>query len=109
VAKPGAGHRRREFANANWEHDRRDKRILDMWMRCYSQGEIAEAAGISQPTVAEVVSEFSDVKKLIKSDLAAPEHATDFEPPVYNIWKQQEKRGANLRMQIRRARGTPGV
>jgi hypothetical protein len=21
----------------------------------------------------------------------AAEHATDFEPPIYNIWKQQEK------------------
>lgn len=73
------------------ERERRDARIRDMWMRCYSQQEIAEAEGVSQPAAAAVVSEFSDVKNLIKSDLALAEHATDFDTPIYNIWKQQEK------------------
>jgi len=33
--------------------------------------------------------------KLAKSAQAAAEHATDFEPPIYNVWKQQEKTPAS--------------
>lgn len=36
---------------------------------------------------------FGDLAKLAKSDRAAAEQVTDFEPPIYNIWKQQEKSG----------------
>lgn len=73
------------------ERDRRNTRILDLWMRCYSQQEIAEAEGVSRDSITDIVGEFSDVKKLPKSDLASADHATDFTPPIYNVWKQQEK------------------
>lgn len=73
------------------ERERRNDRIRDMWMRCYSQQEIADAEGLSRDSVTDIMGEFSDVKKLPKSDAAAADHATDFTPPIYNIWKQQEK------------------
>jgi hypothetical protein len=28
---------------------------------------------------------------MTKPDQLAAEHATDFEPPIYNVWKQQSK------------------
>jgi hypothetical protein len=33
------------------------------------------------------MKDFIDLVKLAKSDKAAAEHATDFDPPIYNIWK----------------------
>jgi len=73
------------------ERDRRNDRIKDMWLRCYSQQEIGDAEGLTKDAVSKICIEFSDVKKLDKSDLADAEHATDFEIPIYNVWKQQEK------------------
>lgn len=64
---------------------RRDKRIRDMWMRCYSLEEIAEAEGLGKTQIHEICSELSDVKKLNKSDLAAADHATDFNPPMPEV------------------------
>ena len=66
----------------------RNKRIFDLWLACYTQQEIANAVGINKDTVSEVCRNMAD---LPKSDKANSEHATDFTPPIYNIWKQQEK------------------
>jgi hypothetical protein len=59
-----------------------------MWLACYATDEIAEAVGVNKDTVSEVCRNMAD---LPKSDKADSEHATDFTPPIYNIWKQQEK------------------
>jgi len=50
-----------------------------------------DAEGLSRDSVTDIMAEFSDMKKLPKSDIADAEHATDFEIPIYNVWKQQEK------------------
>lgn len=73
----------------------RNKRIFDMWMACYEQKEIAEAVGISPPQVTEITSKFG-IGELAKTEVSAAEHATDFTPPIYNIWKQQEKSAGSL-------------
>ncbi len=62
-----------------------------MWLACYIQEEIAEKEGIDHKTVGTVLGEMADLPKLPKSDKALAEHAADFEPPIYNIWKQKEK------------------
>jgi DNA modification methylase len=67
----------------------RDKRIFAMWMACHIQEEIAEREGLTKETVSEIVSQ--KTADLPESDKAAASHATDFEPPIYNIWKQQDK------------------
>jgi hypothetical protein len=72
----------------------RDRRIFEMWMQCYTQEEIAEAVGIPQRTVADNISGNGNIAEFAKTDRAAAEHATDFEPPIYNIWKQQTKTDA---------------
>ena len=61
-----------------------------MCLACRTQQEIADATGWSQPTVKSFI-ENGSVADLDKTDQLSAEHATDFTPPIYNIWKQQEK------------------
>lgn len=63
-----------------------------MWMACATFDEIAEATDCSATVAKEVVS--SETAGLPKATKAAADHATDFDPPIYNIWKQQEKTAA---------------
>jgi len=74
----------------------RNRRIFDMWLACHTQQEIAEAVGVERSTLANDVVQFGKLANLDKSAQSLATHATDFEPPLYNIWKQQEKtKGAN--------------
>jgi hypothetical protein len=69
----------------------RDKRIFDLWLACWTQEQIAEREGVSQPLLADMTKNFISGGSLADSDKAAASHATDFEVPLYNVWKQQEK------------------
>jgi hypothetical protein len=69
----------------------RDKRLFDRWRACWTNEENAESEGVSVQPVKEVVDENADLQKHPKPHRAAAEHATDFDPPIYNIWKQQDK------------------
>ena len=69
----------------------RDKRIFAMWLACHTQQEIADTEGMPRKTVDDAMADFGEIGKLANSAKAAAEHATDFAPPIYNIWKQQEK------------------
>lgn len=66
----------------------RDKRISDLWLACWTVDEIAEDVGVGKATVSEVCSKIPELEKANKS---RAEHSTDFDPPIYNIWKQQTK------------------
>lgn len=68
----------RETENAVWA----------AWLGCEPQDSIAEAAGWSQPKVAEFIKK----RQLSFSDNASAAHRDEaFHPPLYNVWKQQEK------------------
>ena len=67
----------------------RNNKILDLWMACNTQGEIAEAVGLNPTDKALRVS--GNMVELPKNQKPAAEHLTDFELPLYNIWKQQQK------------------
>jgi len=69
----------------------RDRRIFDLWLACHSTDEIAELTGASKADVSGVCSKTADLPNLNKLQQSAAEHATDFDPPIYNIWKQQTK------------------
>jgi hypothetical protein len=69
----------------------RNKRIFDMWLACYENTEVASVCGCDEKTVRTVIGETADLPKLRKDESANAEHTTDFTPPIYNIWKQQEK------------------
>jgi DNA methylase/ParB-like nuclease domain len=61
-----------------------------LWLACATQQEIADSTGWSQPTVASFIEKLN-LQFLDKSLMAYAEHATEFDPPIYNVWKQQEK------------------
>jgi transposase len=100
--------------------EERDAAVQNLYLQCYTQEEIAEAVGMPQPTVNALLSEIrtfgipiipgifaEDLKdkhgaalkaaeaerlaRITAENRAAAEHAADFEPPIYNIWKQQQK------------------
>jgi len=95
--------------------EKQRKQAFDMWLACYTQEEIATALGWvneegkpKQQTIADLLKGFTENGKvaesgetdescdadsfhLTKVQLAAAEHVTDFEVPLYNVWKQQEK------------------
>jgi DNA-binding CsgD family transcriptional regulator len=69
----------------------RDRQIFDMWLSCHTQDEIAEAVELSQRAVSDCFSSFGKIAKTAKTEQLAANHETDFTPPIYNVWKQQEK------------------
>jgi transcriptional regulator with XRE-family HTH domain len=57
-------------------------------MACYTQEEIAEVVGCHKDTVSEICRKMAE---LPKSGKPAAEHLTDFDTPLYNVWKFKEK------------------
>jgi hypothetical protein len=70
---------------------KRDRRIKQQWLACWTIEEIAEAEGMGKAAVSELCSVFPDLEKANKLDKANADHATDFDVPIYNVWKQQTK------------------
>jgi transposase len=73
------------------QKEKRNKQIAAMWLACYTQDEIAEATGTPQQTVADEIKKFTETVFKNQTGKSAADHAADFDPPIYNIWKQQEK------------------
>jgi hypothetical protein len=62
-----------------------------MWMACYTGAEIAKVEDLTEEATRQITQKSASLPELGKSELAAAEHATDFDQPIYNIWKQQTK------------------
>jgi hypothetical protein len=73
------------------ERDRRNEKIQELWLACHTQEEIAESCECGQATVNEQIEKFIGLVSENQTDKARAEHANDFDAPLYNIWKQQEK------------------
>src|SRR6516165_2049565 len=75
------------------QKDRRNQRIVELWMACETQEAIAKAVDATQQTVSNVIDEFTNsvLENQNGKDASLANHATDFEPPIYNIWRQQKK------------------
>lgn len=71
--------------------DARNKRIFNLWMASYAQDQIANIEGLeSKSTVNDIISSVTaELPKSNKWPVAM--HQIDFELPIYNIWRQQEK------------------
>jgi len=66
----------------------RNKRIFAAWLACDTQEEIAERESVSRMDVSRVCNEMAELPESYKP---AASHLTDFDPPLYNVWKQQTK------------------
>jgi hypothetical protein len=76
------------------------KRIFDMWLACHTQEEIADATGWSQPTVKSFIENEKDFLS-DKTQLAKANHEDgSFQIPIYNIWKQQEKKPPQIIVEV---------
>jgi transposase len=71
--------------------EQRKQRIFDLWLAGHSTDEIAELTGASKADVSGVCSKMAELPNLNKLQQSAADHATDFDIPIYNVWKQQAK------------------
>lgn len=88
-----------------WLHDvvrdnkeKRDKKIVEMWMGCATMDQIALAVGCTKETVSQVVQVCQKKFSETKSDKSIAEFddwdAEDGLRPVYNVWRQTAKTNA---------------
>lgn len=68
-------------AKQDQKEEQTKQRIYDMWMRCHTQQEIADAVGEAQQTVANRIASFT--KNGQQSEIS---NFRNFEPQVYTIW-----------------------
>jgi predicted XRE-type DNA-binding protein len=71
------------------EKESKQKKAREMWLACATQEEIAEAVGVPQSTIKGWTDGFIDLFQ--ENNPIIP---TGFEPPIYNVWKQQTKTNA---------------
>jgi hypothetical protein len=71
--------------------EQRKQKIFDLWLAGWTNKEAAEFVGITEEAVRQSTQEMADLPKLGKLQQSAADHATDFDTPIYNVWKQQAK------------------
>jgi DNA-binding XRE family transcriptional regulator len=71
------------------EKEAKQKKAREMWLACATQVEIAEAVGVPRQTIDGWTADFAEscLEKVL-------EFPPGFEPPIYNVWKQQTKTNA---------------
>jgi hypothetical protein len=73
------------------QKDRRDRKIVELWLTCHTLEEIAAAVDCTHPTVKAVAESFVDSVRENQNYKAAADHVVEYELSAYNIWKQQTK------------------
>jgi len=71
------------------EKEAKQKKAREMWLACATQEEVAEAVGVPRQTIDDWVKDFADT--CLEKVSAFP---PGFDPPIYNVWKQQAKTNA---------------
>lgn len=84
----------------------RNKKIFDLWLAGWQNTEIASELGCDEKTVREVIGEMATLPNLRSPDQSSATHSTDFDPPIYNVWKQQEKTSGSSHFGNSEVRGT---
>ena len=73
----------------------RNERIFALWMACHTQQAIADVLEVPQQTVADALKPLTEFGNLAESGKVAANHVTDFEVPLFNVWKFQTKAAAS--------------
>jgi DNA-binding XRE family transcriptional regulator len=71
------------------EKERKKDAAFKLWLACHTQEEIAASVDVAQNTVTGWEKEF--IEKCQEHNLI---NSPDFEIPIYNVWKQQNKSNA---------------
>jgi hypothetical protein len=64
-------------------------------MACHTQEAIADAVGCDKASVSLIIDDLLKKVSENQTQQTAANHATDFTPPIYNVWKQQTKTEGN--------------
>lgn len=75
------------------EKVKRNAKIFDLWLACHTQEAIAESVGVHKDTVSEITDDCRKKFCETESDKSAMNHTSDFNIPIYNVWKKQSKDG----------------
>ena len=59
---------------------------FNLWLACHTQEEIADSVDSPQQTIADWTKDFTETS-ISEESVKWP----DFDPPIYNVWKQQTK------------------
>lgn len=75
--------------------EERKQRIVDMWLACYTQEEIADAVGVARQTITDQVKVLPDLESFPNpAKLMARFEDADFTSPLYNVWTFAKKTNA---------------
>jgi hypothetical protein len=69
----------------------RDRQIVEMWLACYTREEIADAARVSTGYVSELTGKPSEMDTWQKLTVFSEYRDPAWKPPLYDIWKMQNK------------------
>ena len=72
----------------------RDRKIADMWLACYTDDEIADSVGCGRSTVTTLMKDPSEIAIWQKLTNLSRYQDPDWSPPLYNVWKTQNKSNA---------------
>ena len=68
------------------EKERKRDKAFALWLSCHTQEEIAEQVEVPQQTIVDWIKDFTEKSK---DDISV--FSSDFDIPIYNVWKQQSK------------------
>lgn len=73
------------------QRERANQTIMDMYLACYSQEEIATAVDLPRQTVTDKINIFADMSNLAKSGKTLANHEEDgFQIPLFNLWRKSK-------------------
>jgi hypothetical protein len=68
------------------EKERKKEKAFGMWLACHTQDEIGEVVEMSREAVSDWIAVFGKT-----SEAEEIPNWHNFDPPIYNVWKQQNK------------------
>ena len=77
-------YRRWTSAKQEQKEEQTKQRIYDMWMRCHTQQEIADAVGVERTIVGDRIANFG--KNVENGQLTESHIFTNFEAQIYTVW-----------------------
>ena len=67
------------------------RRAAEMWLALYTEEEIAEVTGVPRQTIHDWIGKLPEMTTWVKSAIFAQYQEPDWTPPIFNVWKQQDK------------------
>jgi hypothetical protein len=79
------------------QKDKRDRRIRDLWLNCHPLEDIARLVDLTPKAAGNVVEGLCNSVLENQTSRSLTSHAAEFDPMLYNAFKQQTKSGRRRR------------